>query len=805
MPAEVAGFVGRARLIKDVRKVLSTSRAVTLIGVGGVGKTRLALRLAHEVRPAFADGVWFVELMDLPDTAGSSMVEQAVATAFGMTDFSADRPREALVDHLRGKHCLLVLDNCEHLVEEAGALVAHLLVASRGLHVLATSREVLGCIGEYVVYVPPLSTPHVGIAVPPLSALDEDPQVAPAGEALELLRQRAAAVGAPVRAVDLDVAAELCRQLDGLPLAIELAAGRLNTLTIREVLERLDDRFKLLITGARHAPVTHRTLRRVLDWSYYLCDEHERLLWERISVFVGGFDLAAAEDICSAEGIVSDEVLDILTGLVRQSVIVVDHRGTRARYRLLETLRHYGLQALAKRDQETTFRRRHRDYYHGLAAQAASDWFSPREAQWLEWAGTDLPNLRAAMEYSLTDGDVANTLETAINLTRLRIFFFIGWPGEGRAWLERLLALELTSPQRMIALETAGWISLCQGDTRAASGFLADCRASVANQTDVPAALDFLEGAYALVVESDPRSIPMLGQVLAKLQRVGAPVADTALIQLYWSLAASFLGDRATALRASQQCLDSAERQAAAWAISWAQWAVGLAQMRHGDHRRALTVTRESLRRQQEMGDRSGTIWGTHAVAWALAAGLRARSVDEPDTRIAENIARILGGAHRLRRQNGVHLAGLGPFNTATAEAEHTAREALSEQAYLRAFEQGSFPDADDTQAYRQILALALGQQHPTAPQRALSDSALTRSADEPRAEQLTTREREIAALVAQGQSNPQIARKLVISDRTVQTHVGNILNKRGLRNRHEITVWYMQQHPQPSPISGPN
>lgn len=786
LPAEVSSFVGRSSLIKDARRFLAESRLVTLIGVGGVGKTRLALRLAREVEHLFADGVWCANLADLPALPGSSFVEQTIAEALGLIDFSSVRPRDALAEHLRDRHCLLVVDNCEHLVEEVGGLLSDILRGANNLHVLATSREVLGCVGEYVVHVPPLTIRDV----------DDSPSTPP-GEALELLQQRAIAAGSPIVDAELPLALELCRQLDGIPLAIELAAGRLDTLSIQEVLDRLDDRFRLLTRGARHGPATHRTLRRVMDWSYHLCNDKEKLLWERISIFAGGFDLKSAEDVCAGPGIGQSDVLDILSGLVRQSVLLVEPRPQGTRYRLLETLRQYGLQSLANRGNEPVYRRRHRDHFRRMAAEAADDWFSQREIEWLEWARADLPNLRAAMDFSLTDIDTDASLEMAVNLTRLRIWFFNGWPGEGRAWLQRGLKqdVEQIGPLRLTATAFAGWISLCQGDSQAAGAFLEQCQQAIGNHCEAPPAVGFLEGAYALIVDSDVRAIVMLEHVLQALESARAPDADRAMIELFWSIAAGFLGDRETALAASQQHLENALEHRAEWQISWAQWVSGLAQIRHADGRRALAMIRESLRRQRDMNDRWGTVWGTHEVAWGLAALLSGRErLDEGDiARNAEQIARVLGGAQRLRADAGVQLVGLGPYNTATMKAESVALRVLGEDAYLRAFEEGSFSHLNSEQTYQHILAAALGEEVESR------RGVVKPTTHDPRNERLTIRESEIASLVAEGLSNPEIARKLVISDRTVQSHVGNILNKLDLRNRQEIAVWFTRTYPETS------
>jgi predicted ATPase/DNA-binding CsgD family transcriptional regulator len=785
VPAEITEFVGRVQLVREVRAIIATSRLVTLVGVGGVGKTRLALRLAHEVRRAFSGSLAWAELADLPVSSRAVLVEQSVAAAFGLTDYSGERPRDAIVAHLRDRHCLLVMDNCEHLVGEVGSLIYKLLRSCPGLHVLATSRESLGIVGEHVVQVPPLIVPGV-----------DDLLEGPGSEALELLQMRAGAVGAPLALDDLSAAAELCRRLEGLPLAIELAAGRLSALSVGSVLERLDNRFQLLTGGSPHEQATHQSFQQVLDWSYQLCSEPERLLWERVSVFIGGFDLRAVEVVCSGDGIERHEVLDLISGLVRRSLLAVDRRSHRnqSRYRILETLRQYGLQALVDRGDDAAFRQRHLDYYRRMTATAALDWYSPRELDWLSWAQVDLPNLRSAINHSFAKSDLVAFAEIAINLMKLRTWFFVGWLGEGRAWLERTLELSLepSDPLRTTAVVLAGVLSLCQGDAQAGSAFLTEAHTLTADQPDFSPACGFLDGLHALYVESDPRSIEILKRVIDTLRRSGAPETDVVMIELNWAIAVGFCGDGEAALAASHEHLDHAMAAGAEREISWAHWSVGLAHIRRGDYEQALTRSREAVQRQRDIGDRWGIVWSTHSVAWALGTQLNSDSqMTGPDKiKLAEQIARVLGGTGRLREQFGVRLEGLAPFNTATVVAESAARRIINEEAYVRAFTQGSFHQYDDSQAFQHIFATTLGRSVPEP------EDDVRRTQSEPNSDRLTARENEVAELVAQGLKNREIARRLVVSDRTVQTHVGNILSKQGLRNRQEIAVWFIRANP---------
>ncbi|WP_345444760.1 ATP-binding protein, partial [Actinoallomurus vinaceus] len=350
LPAEVTSFVGRRHEVAEVKRLLSVSRLVTLTGPGGVGKTRLAGRVGALLRRAFADGVWLVELADL---ANPDLLVPAVCEALRIRDHSARPAVEVLIDHLRDAQALVILDNCEHLVPECAVLVEALLRSAPRLRVLATSRQPLGVGSEQSLSVPTLpvtSDGDVGVV---------------AGDAVRLFAERAEAVvpGFVVTEDNREAVERICRRLDGLPLGIELAAVRLRALSVQQLLARLDDRFRLLTSGSRAVLPRHQTLRALIDWSYGLCTEAERSVWARISVFSGGLDLEAAEQVCVGDGIAREDMLDLVGGLVDKSVLVrEEHPGT-VRYRLLETIRQYGRERLIASGTEHLVQQRHRDYY----------------------------------------------------------------------------------------------------------------------------------------------------------------------------------------------------------------------------------------------------------------------------------------------------------------------------------------------------------------------------------------------------------------------------------------------------------
>ncbi|MFC4895496.1 BTAD domain-containing putative transcriptional regulator [Streptosporangium amethystogenes subsp. fukuiense] len=677
LPSEMTTFVGRERQLADAGRRLETSRLVTLTGVGGVGKTRLALRLAAQVSPAFPDGVWIADLAPLTEPG---LLDRTVAQALGIRDQSARPCVDILIERLRDSRTLLVLDNCEHMVRAAATLVTVLLRAVPGLRVLATSRQRLGVQGEHVLAVPPLAVPPV---TPP-SEETEPPLTR--YEAVTLLADRAAASAPDFRITrhNRGVVAQLCGRLDGVPLAIELAAVRLGTLSAEEILDRLDDRFRLLADNdAQNTPRHHRTLGGVVGWSHDLCTEHERLLWARLSVFSGGFDLEAAESVCSGAGIDRHDVIDVLASLAHKSILVVSTRGGRTRYSLLETIRQYGRQRLVDLGQETAVRRRHRDHYRSTVARAAADWCGPREVEWLSRLRQELPNLRTALDFCVTEpGEARSGLEITANLTRTRFWFFSSTIGEGRHWLERGLALSPRPPDplQIGAVALAAWIALCQGDRRGAEEFLTRCRRLTSRfpDGDAPATVTYVEGAHVLLIHGDPRSIPLLARARDRFLADGA-TGDAHMATMLWAMACAFLGDRDTAVAAGDAYLADAEALGGAWAYSWALWGLGLAELRHGDPVRAAALFRDSLRRQYDIDDRWGPVWGLEALAWAIAATGR-----------HDHAAELLGAAHRLRRTTGVALIGLRPFHDAHAEAGHLVRHALGTRAYTAAFERGA-------------------------------------------------------------------------------------------------------------------
>jgi predicted ATPase/class 3 adenylate cyclase len=402
LPAQLTSFIGREREIAEVKRELSGHRLVTLTGSGGTGKTRLSLQVAAELLDQFPHGIWFVELAPLSDP---DLIPQTILSTIGLNEQAGKSAVEFLKDYLREKRSLIVLDNCEHLIDASAKVTNTLINTAPELKILASSREALGVKGEVSYAVPSLSSPDIK-NLPIMEKLSQY-------EAVRLFIDRASLVS-PSFVVDKDNApfiAQICYRLDGIPLAIELAAARVKMLSVEQISNRLDDRFRLLTGGARTALPRQQTLRALIDWSYDILSDNERLLLSRLSIFAGGWTIEAAEEVCAGEGIDTYDVLDLLTQLVNKSLVVViekprtnlkplSSRGD-LRYRMLETIRQYGQERLFEAGEGEKIRARHFDYYLQMAKQLLPEFFGPKELVWMVWLDQEWDNLRAAIEWSI--------------------------------------------------------------------------------------------------------------------------------------------------------------------------------------------------------------------------------------------------------------------------------------------------------------------------------------------------------------------------------------------------------------------
>ncbi|MFI1181736.1 ATP-binding protein [Streptomyces sp. NPDC020799] len=663
LPDGPTRFIGRGRELDALAAQVERARLVTVTGVGGVGKTRVALRLATALQDRFCDGAWLAELSSLADPA---LLDHTVAEALGLTDHTDRPPRAWLLEQLAERRMLLVLDGCEQVTEGCAALVQALLRRAPGLRVLAVSRRPLGVAGEQVFPLSPLSGP----------------------ESAELFEDRAGSAWAGAGETERATADELCRRLDGIPLALELAAARLGALSVAQVLERLDDRFRLLAGGAPGPLPRHQTLRTAIGWTHELCTPAERLLWARLTVFAGLFDLEAAEYVCSGPELPAESLLDVLAELVARSVVVREDTALGPRYRLLDPVRMYGtgwLDALADGER---MRRRHRDWYMGLVTWCELDWFSPRQAEVAARIEAELPNLRLALDYSLEEKGEAHIGQYLAGT------LWFHWTGcgrlaEGRYWLERALEAEADNEEtRLKALWVLGHVAVLQGDPARAVGALAECRETAVRggHTRALAYAEHRAGLLALVSDDLPRAEELLRSALGRYQQVGELNSDVLTAQAELAAAVAFQGDPAGAVALCEEvrevCAEHGERRSLAGAL----YVLGLAAWSDGDTVRARALLQECLAVGHAFHDLAGALLAVELLALVTVE----EAADVTPGGGAEEAAVLQGAAGRLRRSVGLPLSGSRHFDAPRALCERRLRELLGARRYEECAREGA-------------------------------------------------------------------------------------------------------------------
>ncbi|MFC7358788.1 ATP-binding protein [Nocardioides astragali] len=759
----LSSFVGRRHDVAEVRRLLSTSRLVTLTGPGGVGKTRLALEVANAVRRSFPDGIVLVELDQVSDP---DLVASTVAVAVGLREHSGRAPLDILTDYLAPRHLLLVLDNSEHLVDAIVELADALMQSCPDLRILATSREWLNVAGEVVFRVAPLGLPEAEREGPDRPG---SPNLLQYG-AVELFVDRASSAVSDYRLTDhnRNDVAEICRRLDGLPLAIELAAARLRAFSEREVLTRLSDHPHLLSSSRSQAPSRQRTLRSCIEWSHGLCSEQEQLLWARLSVFTGGFELDTAEEVCAGDGLAAADVSGTIAHLIDKSILVGQRHGEVIRYRMLDTIREFGREQLDQSGERARLRDRHRDAYLRLVERADADWVSPRQVEWFARLDREHVNIQAAVDYCLTE---SRDLDSAMRILTAVYHFY--WWGRGFAREGRLLlsrALDAPGPPTQVrawALLIDAALALADGDFDVGGQRLASARAIEATTSDpgTRAMASWTEGSVALYSGDLPAATTAFERGLAMLEP-GQELTVRLDLLLSYSSAAALLGDAERATWCHEEFLRITEPAGECFHRAYALWTFGLFVMHQGDLPRAAELIQESIALRRELRDLTGLGWSMESLAWAESA-----------LQHHDRAATLLGAADRLWEIMGRPLATyqhMYPFHEACVQ---TATEQLGRAPFEAAFERGAAFSVDDGIAY------ALGERPAPAAPSSEQDTVLT------------ARELEIAELIAEGLSNRQIATRFTLSVRTVETHVQHIMLKLGFRSRTQIASWLAQQH----------
>ncbi|WP_223838465.1 ATP-binding protein [Saccharopolyspora pogona] len=738
IPVDTTSFVGRSRELSEAKSMLARSRLVTLIGVGGVGKTRLALRVAASLPRAFPDGVW---LVDLTKMSGPQLLTRTVAEAVEIRESSRRNPLVVLAEHFRDRRALLVLDNCESMSQECAGMANALLKEAPKLRILATSRQRLNIAAEALMDVPPLS------------------------EGVTLFVERAKAVRADFRLDDRNRTAVegICRRLDGLPLAIELAAARTRTLSLDEILARLDDPYHLLDVASAGGEPRHQTLRALIDWSHGLCTPAERQVWVRTSVFAGAFDLEAAEAVCRDEDLLAEDVVDAVAGLIDKSILHRELHGNISRYRQIDTIRAYGRERLADSGAEPAIALRHRQYYQRVGARTAVERFGPNQVEWFARLRLDHADLRAALERCAADpGAASDGLRLAADL----MYHWVGsyYLNEGRGWLDEFLALA-TEPTmvRVDALWVNGWLALIQSDLTAARSMLAEAR-TLATRLGAEPALGYValySGMVASLSDDTATALELYDEALRRHRASGNQHGiATALIRT--AMAHSRLGnsDRASAL--AEECLAVCDAVGDIWHKSYALTALGIEMWRQGDAERAAELEGESLRLNRDLDDRMGIVLNLDVLALAAASG--------GDHRRA---ARLFGAQQALRRSLGVSLHTYTHFAAQHEECVQQLRADLGERAYHSLVQEGTELTLDEA------VALAVAEKPRSTTRSASGGPAL-----------LTRRESQVAELIARGMTNKEIAAELVIAVRTAESHVEHIFAKLDVTSRAQVATW---------------
>ena len=763
LPLQPTPLVGREQELATARAQLLSGemRLLTLAGPGGVGKTRLALALAEALREAFPHGAWFVDLAPLRD---ATLVPSAIARTLGVHEAGSTPLSQLLVAHLRERRLLLVLDNFEHLRAAAPA-VADLLAACPGLTVLVTSRERLRLRWERTLVVPPLALPDLGRPLE-LNVLAQVPSVA-----LFVQRARAVASGFALTPENAAAVAALCARLDGLPLAIELAAVRANVLAPSEMLARMERRRPLLRQSAPDLPARHQTLQAAIGWSYDLLPPEEQAVFRRLGIFVGGWTLAAADVVVGA-GELGKDALDSLSALAEKSLVqVAGHAEDGPRFGMLETVREYALEQLAVSGELEETRRRHAAYFLALAEQTEIELKGSRQQPWFDRLEREHDNLRTVVKWSSEGG------ESWLGLRMASALWFFWWlrghVSEGRRWLETALAQNPGAPDdlRLPALEGLGTLTGWQGEYEQGAALIDEALRLTRALGDDRGTARAL-GRLGWIAWANGR----LERALELAQALGAyrETADA------WSLAYSYLslgcllyeaGQDDAAIAALEESLRFFPAVEERHGVAFARTKLALLMQGRGEPARARELAREGVEFARALQD-------AHVIAYGADDVAQLRGGQGPP----EQLARLLSAADSLRQ-------ALSLPRTPRERAAHAAlvaalRRRLGEEAFAAAWGAARELPPD------QVAELALAALS-TGPSR---NGAPAQPAGRQTANPLSEREREVLRLVAAGLSNQEIADRLVITERTARFHLTSSFNKLGADNRAQAVALAAQR-----------
>jgi predicted ATPase/DNA-binding CsgD family transcriptional regulator len=818
------GFVGRGQELDRVGVLMmGPVRLVTLIGPGGIGKTRLAEEAAQRLHRARHTPVFAVRLAGLPRGADVAAVREAVTAAVLLEGFVGVSAWDGAVQRLspvdragRPVDTLLVVDNCEHVLAGAGAVIADLLDAVPGLTVLATSREPVGYVNEQLVTVPPLS----------------------AKQSLELFGQRAELAGHPVAGSEqVKLAQQICQRMHGHPLCIRLAAARMFHEPLPMILEQLSGESGDARMQWRHGPRVgsegrHRAIGDVIAWSYELCTDKQRLLFDRLSVFAPGYDvnpedagvgvasvgaeLAAIEAVCaddvpgaersdqSAVGLARTEIHELLERLVEQSLVSVHIATDTVHYYLLESLRLFAADRLAERstgqvDEPARLARRHCYHYRDKILYVQAEWFGPAEQELLIWAMGAWSNIWRAIDTSMAAGEPVVGLQIAIGLLALRAAYLIGSFSEIRGRIEQTLVAtqaQASGPQlgelEVAALAQTAWLAVCQGCPQDAGELLERCvavcdadaaragrwRERPETDTGLPAVVEFSWGTE-LIAARDARAIAVLARAREKFHGI-ANHGGEAISEMFEAIGAGFLGSAEQAMSICQRHLERTTAAGAEMAKSWAQLAMAITLSKHGDATEALQLGRAALTYQMPLGDQWGTTWAVHIRMWSLARLINDQIAAGNSNRctvvkLASEIAYLAGGLKTQRARLGLLIETMGPMCDETSAAEQVARDVLGQKAYADVENRGLRLSPE----YFEVQQVALGT---------LSIDTSSPAADTTSSWQtLSKAEQEVAMLAAAGWPNSAIGVRRGTATKTTDAQMSSIFQKLVITSREDI------------------
>jgi non-specific serine/threonine protein kinase len=797
LPQQLTSFVGRERDIAEVTRLLADTRLLTLTGAGGSGKTRLALQAATLMLASFPGGVWLVDLASL---SAANLVPQAVASAIGVREEPGKSLAAVLAEHLRNRQTLLVLDNCEHLVEACATLVEHLLSSTIHLRILSTSREALCVAGEMVWPVLPLPAPDPRQDVPP----DRLEQF----EAVRLFIERAHA-RRPDFAVTSDNAhwvAQLCHSLDGIPLAIELAAARMKVLTVEQIASRIGERFHLLTSDSRTALPRQQTLQALMDWSYDILPESEQALFRGVSVFIGGFTLEALSAVSDTESR-EYETLDMLSRLVDKSLVLVEERNGQARYRLLETIRHYAREKAEAAGETPALQKLHRDYCLLLAGQSEDELLTERQSIWLERLEAEHDNLRAALRFSQTADDEAGDAEEAglcLAGSLVWFWYFRGYVTEGREWLEAMLSQyhPSTTGIRAKALSAAGVLAFLQSDYSRSRAHLEEGLAiwkGLEDRRGTAFTLTFL--ARVLLRVGDVREARRLGEQSVTLFQQLDDRWGLALALDLIGVCAQEEGDYTQAAAFHDESLALYRVLGHRWGVALELSNFGRVALQQGNYALARARLEEALEMQREVGDKWIVAWTLHNlgdVARTEGDLERAESHYQEAMTLFRELADRGGTAHTLHMLGHIAERGgdTGGAEALLSESEVMFRELKDQPTYSRrapATPWASGQPMTMSQALAFAFQDAADRSRHSGLER-IEGGLRTESVDgESYPVELTKRELEVLRLIAAGLTDAQLAEQLTLSTRTVHAHVRSIYSKLGVNNRSAATRYAIE------------